>query len=122
MAGYKSPGWGVLIRQEFDEIEQGAREIGSFSLWIGLISVLVIVIAGYWMASSISRPLQSVNEAIGKVAKGDLSVRVDVKSKDEVGQVGVSLNQAVATMKEAREAQEAGQKDSLAYSKVIERL
>ncbi|MBG0818641.1 methyl-accepting chemotaxis protein [Planomonospora sp. ID82291] len=52
----------------------------------------------------IVRPLGAVSRVLDAVAKGDLTQRVEVTSRDEVGAMAVAVNQAGASLREAMEA------------------
>ena len=64
---------------------------------IGLLVVLIGVAFAWATALSITRPLQEAVEVAGAVAKGDLTQHIEVKSKDETGQ----LLQALKDMNES---------------------
>lgn len=70
----------------------------SIRNWV--IGVIVFVIAfglgvGMWMATTISRSLAKAVDVANHVAEGDLSVKIEVTSKDEVGQLLTSMNNTV---------------------------
>ncbi|WP_192146405.1 methyl-accepting chemotaxis protein [Roseibium litorale] len=50
---------------------------------------ILIGAAGAWLFASlkISRPLQSVANALGRLTAGDMSIDLDIRSTDEIGQV-----------------------------------
>lgn len=77
----------------------------SYILILGFIT-LMLVFAGLWFSLKISRgitvPIQSLAIATGKVAAGDLSVRVDAQSEDEIGLLVTSFNQMVSQLKESK--------------------
>lgn len=60
-----------------------------------LIALATGIGAGLLITRSITRPLQAFMGIIDRVAKGDLQAEVQVDSKDEVGQLGASLNEMV---------------------------
>ncbi|MBK6939112.1 MAG: HAMP domain-containing protein [Planctomycetes bacterium] len=67
-------------------------------------SVLAIVAIGaLWMLFRrlLSRPLNTSVSALGSVADGDLTQRIDESSGGEMGQLAVSLNTAITRMREA---------------------
>ena len=47
----------------------------------------------------IIKPIRSVAEAAEKVAQGDLTVTIDQRSKDEIGELTYSFNQMIANLK-----------------------
>jgi methyl-accepting chemotaxis protein len=60
----------------------------ALSMFLGLILSIII-------ARSFSVPLAKAVEALEKVADGDLTVTLDVNTKDEVGRMADALNRAV---------------------------
>jgi signal transduction histidine kinase len=65
--------------------------------WIKLGASLLPVIAGIvgvglWIASSIARPLRDLRVSALKMAGGDLTVRTQIQSGDEIGALGKAFN------------------------------
>ena len=69
--------------------------IGSF-----LISSLGIII-GFLLARNISNPIKKLRYAHLRVGEGDLQQILDVKSRDEIGDLAVSFNQMVIKLDQA---------------------
>ena len=65
--------------------------IKIFALAIG-VTLLVMVIVVYFMASALVRPLTQMSRAAKQMAMGDFSARIAVKRQDEVGQLAVAFN------------------------------
>jgi diguanylate cyclase (GGDEF)-like protein len=65
----------------------------------GLIAVALAVVA----ARTISRPIRETMDVLARVARGDLSHQVDVRTRDEIGQMGDSLNDTLAILRDAFE-------------------
>jgi len=62
---------------------------------LALIIALILCVA---VTRSIVRPLQRVVDGAEALARGDLSVKIDVLRRDEVGAVAESLNQAISQL------------------------
>ena len=56
------------------------------------------LLLGWSIAAMIARPMGKAVEVLEAVAAGDLTRRLDVDTKDEVGQMATALNQAVENM------------------------
>ncbi|MFJ8236761.1 methyl-accepting chemotaxis protein [Ureibacillus sp. NPDC094379] len=73
-----------------------ANEAASKTLFLNILIVIVALIIGagfvYIIIRSIVRPLRILNEKTTLISEGDLTVKVDLSSKDEVGQLGNSFN------------------------------
>ncbi|MCT2538141.1 methyl-accepting chemotaxis protein [Aquibacillus koreensis] len=65
-----------------------------------IIAVLTVLITVY-LIKVISKPVSSVSEALKQIAEGNLTIdKVQVKSKDEVGELAQSLNKMVDDLNE----------------------
>ncbi|WP_034930514.1 MCP four helix bundle domain-containing protein, partial [Candidatus Accumulibacter vicinus] len=81
-------------RKQFLE-SQGDYQHGLRMLWLLLAGAGVFATGiGWWLTTSITRPLNLAVDAANALAEGDLSVRIDAAGKDETGQ----LMQAMQTM------------------------
>jgi len=57
-----------------------------------LISLIITSILGYFIANSIANPITLLTKKAKAMAKGNFNQRVDVKSDDEIGQLGLMFN------------------------------
>ena len=73
-------------------IAHSARSTGSTVLALVIALILAALAMGWTLAKAIVTPLRKTAEVLDQVAGGDLTVRCDVTSKDEVGQAGVAVN------------------------------
>nr|WP_312439522.1 methyl-accepting chemotaxis protein [Janthinobacterium sp.] len=64
----------------------------------GALTMLLAAMIAMWLARNISRPLRSAIEVARQVAEGDLTVRVEVKSKDETGELMQALRDMTASL------------------------
>lgn len=64
-----------------------------------LVITLIALLASYWLAQSISKPLKLLAGAAQKVGEGDLDVNLNFKSRDEIGQLTHSFRQMVRDLK-----------------------
>ena len=73
----------------------------------GLFFILAALIVGSGAAWALSllttRGLHSMMEAVRKISRGDLDVRVPTNSQDEVGMLAMAFNNMVASLKQASE-------------------
>jgi len=62
-------------------------------LWLAFLGV------GYVLSRMLVRPLDKVVEVLSEVARGDLSKRLEIDSRDELGRMASGINQVIAAMK-----------------------
>jgi two-component system NtrC family sensor kinase len=83
-------------------IDTTNRVMLTFIIIASLCVVLLLVLL-YFFTNRIINPLQKMVEATKKISKGDLSHRVRVNSKDEIGYLADSFNQMTEDLKSANE-------------------
>jgi len=101
-------GYVILGRDSFGEraTESAFLNILSEAFLQGSIVVIAFaLLLGFLIARSLTRPLGKITEATRRVAAGDLEFTVDIKSKDELGQLATSfnlMNQRLAVSRDQR--------------------
>ena len=89
---------GMLERPYIDTTN---RVISTFAFIAALCVILLLVIL-YFSTTRIINPLRKMVLATEKIAKGDLSHKVSVKSRDEVGSLSNSFNKMTVDLKAAK--------------------
>jgi len=69
---------------------------------VATLGFFLIVGISYLITSTITRPLSEMVSVTQSIATGDLERRIKVKSKDEIGQLGLSFNRMVASLRKMR--------------------
>ena len=84
-------------REEFEERKEKILEGITTALtlaWAGFAVVAAaIVLFGFLVARSITGPFHKLAEATQRFGRGDYSARVDLESRDEVGQLAAAFNE-----------------------------
>lgn len=62
-------------------------------------AVILSVVLGYLISQVIARPLRRVVDMVGRVAEGDLTETTNIGTKDEIGQLGRSIDQMVLKLR-----------------------
>ena len=105
--GYSIDGLEAEIKAIQAQGEVRKSEALSRALWLAIIAVIIgLVVAGI-QAVLVTRNIKKLSKAASQIANGDLTVRSDVHSKDEIGQLGEQFNimadQVQALMKETEQ-------------------
>jgi diguanylate cyclase (GGDEF)-like protein len=84
--------------RESRAMSRSAERLLVVALTVGAVTALALAILA---ARSISGPLRDAVDVFNRVADGDFSRRMVVRGNDEIGRMGRSLNDTVATLQEA---------------------
>lgn len=88
-----------------DSAEQDFLRRINNSLWIaGLIAAAVALLLGLILTRQITRPLRVLTGGARQIAKGALHHRVEVSSKDEIGELAHSFNMMAASLDRGEQA------------------
>lgn len=85
----------------FTVMHAGGTASTRAALFLGLTSVVLGVAQSAIISSSIGRPLRSLEQEMARVRGGDLSIRVQVLTADELGQLSQGFNEMVAGLERA---------------------
>ncbi len=98
----KIPGLNWIVGQTFDKHALFAKldTMRNTVITIFSVSMLVALLACYVGAGRISRPITRLAESMGRFAKGDLTVKVESKGRDEVAMLSGYFNQMTEEMRD----------------------
>lgn len=74
------------------ELVKAARPILFTTYLAALAAAALAVVLGFWMVQMIAKPLARLKDLMVEGSKGDLSVRTEYVSKDEIGELSASFN------------------------------
>ena len=83
-------------------LDAANRLILTFIL-LGLFCATILLITLHLLTKRIINPLQDMVAATQQIAKGDLSINIKVRTKDEIGYLADSFNQMVENLRRANE-------------------
>lgn len=94
-----SVNWSVATVYEENKVQAVTKDMQAIITTITLAIMIVMFIVLYFTISKIIRPLYTLGTLMGRVAKGDLTVHIDINSKDEVGRLAHHFNDMITQMK-----------------------
>jgi two-component system sensor histidine kinase MtrB len=84
------------------DIESGLERLRQALLAGALVLIVIGAATGNWVAKQVLRPVRQASEAALEMADGDLTVRLDVASRDEFGAWADTFNRMAESLEEAR--------------------
>lgn len=92
------PEWAVLVELPVSEAYQQVTITFIISLVIMVLSFALAVIAGNYISKRITKPLIQLRDATKTISEGNLNTRIDIKSKNEIGELALNFNQMVISL------------------------
>ena len=83
---------GVVVQQPLQEAMEPVAVLKWVVLVIALLSSALAAAGALELARTMAKPLVRISEATRRLAAGDLSFRLPVTSKDEIGQLAANFN------------------------------
>jgi len=85
--------WQIFISGPVSAIMADALNQLKIQVIMGLILVILMIGIVIIIVKRSFQPLLNLNDASGSIAKGDLSKRIEIQSKDEIGQLAATFNE-----------------------------
>lgn len=87
-------GWSINVAQDSVEFMKAANSIRNMSLMVGLVAMVIVGAVVFLSARAIVNPINNAVEGLKDIAsgEGDLTKRLDVRTRDEVGELARWFN------------------------------
>ena len=94
----------VVLGSPADPYGLGSRLL--FTLAAGsLVTLLIALLGGYWLADRAMRPVHTITQAARTIGETDLSRRLNMKSRDELGELANTFDGMLGRLQSAFERQ-----------------
>ena len=100
------PNWTLVLRQDASEALAPVSQIVSGGIFATIIALALAIALAFLLARSLTRPIQALVGVAEKVSKGDLSQTAKVQTRDEIGALAETFNQAIAGLRQVEEKNE----------------
>ncbi|HXM34915.1 MAG TPA: HD domain-containing phosphohydrolase [Pyrinomonadaceae bacterium] len=83
---------GVIAIQDESAALASVADMRRQTFWISLIAALLTLVIGFYFAKKLTQPVRELAAGAHRIASGDFSQRIEVKSRTELGDLGQSFN------------------------------
>ena len=94
-------GWSVAFTQAEDEIMQASQDIKLYTILFAFISLIVSMMAVYFISTkAMINPIKELEKLMDKAGMGDLTVKSNIRTNDEIQALGESFNEMIKNQSE----------------------
>jgi signal transduction histidine kinase len=108
------PEWAVVVELPVAEAYEPVKQGLIISSLIMLLGVVLSVLISIYLSKRITQPIINLRNAADDIGEGNLDVKIDINSKDEIGQLAASFSKMTANLKKSNKSIEE-------YSKTLEK-
>ncbi len=108
VTGTKMEGWKVgevhgafKVSMPLEPMQKAIAEKSMTIAGISLLSVIAIIAIGLFLVRVITRPIQNLLSASGKVADGDLTIEIPQTTNDEIGALSAAFSKMIFNLRDA---------------------
>jgi len=83
---------GVIAIQDESAALTSVADMRWQTIWISLVAAFLTIVIGYFFAKKLTQPVQELAAGASRIASGDFSQRIEIRSQTELGDLGNSFN------------------------------
>ena len=83
---------GVIAIQDESAALTSVADMRWQTIWISLVAAFLTIVIGYVFAKKLTQPVQELAAGASRIASGDFSQRIEIRSQTELGDLGNSFN------------------------------
>ena len=93
--------WAVFIEQPVQEVYRPLYSSIVRSSMIFVLGLVMALVASFFVSRRVLRPLDVLRHGVGRIGKGDLDFRLDLKTGDEIEILAEEFNKMTSSLQEA---------------------
>lgn len=90
---------GVFLQAPVSILKETTAELQKLILGSGIMATFLAIVFSFYLTRVLGNPLQEINTAARQMAQGNFEYRLQIKSQDEVGELGNNLNYLASSLK-----------------------
>lgn len=90
--------WGLVTKIDTDDAFKTFKAFWFKLIWLAVFIFSLVAFIAYLLTKQISSPITKLTASTEIIANGDLTKRIDIQAKDEIGQLAQSFNKMSETL------------------------
>lgn len=93
-------GWIIIVHKDVDDALQPVREQTRTITIIAAIITALVGALGFYASQRLAAPILTLTGITTKIAEGDLSIRANISTQDEIGELANSFNRMTSQLQD----------------------
>lgn len=103
--------WAIFIQQPYDTVYWSLGRMRRLSIFVGALSLCFAVLLAFLISRYITRSIAKLTHGVRQVANRNFTFKVDIHSRNEIGELASTFNQMVDQLNSHRKDLEEKQKE-----------
>lgn len=82
----------IVLYQSLSQLEQTTKRTKELVFYAALIGIFLTTIFAFFLSSRVTKPLMQMKQVADKMAQGNFNNRVQIRTHDEIGELGETFN------------------------------
>lgn len=91
--------WKIIRVLSSQKVHQNTSALKNIALYLFVAFIFISLLSSFILSSTLTSPIKELNRKFKLIEKGDLTVSIKVKGKDEIGELNHSFNNMVQKLK-----------------------
>jgi len=96
-------GWALAIQQEEQEVFASLKRIQKFAVTILIVTIALVLLIAWISAKAVVTPIKKLTEVAERMSLGDLNMKINIPSTDEIGFLGQAIKRMQTSLRLAME-------------------
>jgi methyl-accepting chemotaxis protein len=92
-------GWALALQQDVGEVFSEFDRMQSFAYTLLGCTILLVSLIAWLSARAITKPVNKLKDVTERMSLGDLNVKIDIKSRDEIGLLAASIERMQTSLR-----------------------
>jgi diguanylate cyclase (GGDEF)-like protein len=92
--------WKIVSVLPQSYLQQSINRLNNIILIISIFTILIAIVLSVFLSNNIAKPIIQLKNTFKQGASGNLNIRSEIKSNDEIGEAAASFNQMMDVIKD----------------------
>jgi two-component system, NtrC family, sensor kinase len=92
---------GIVVQMDTEEAFASLKTLRKIVIILGIVTLILVILAAITVAKSISKPIVELIDIVGEFAGGNLQLKAEISTQDEIGQLSQSFNSMAGQIKQS---------------------